>query len=95
METTMEVEDMETGRIIVETTTMLEDVAEEITLTITTIEVIIITAMEIIPITMAEATITRMVHPRMGITLTNTIHVIKVIITTTIWHSRWRMEYKQ
>jgi len=69
MDTTMEVEDVETEIIIVETTTMLEDVAEEITLPIITIEVIIITAMEAIPISMAEATITRMVHPRMGITM--------------------------
>ena len=48
METTTEVEVVETEIITVEITIILEDVAEEITLTITTIEAII-------PITMAEA----------------------------------------
>ena len=84
MEITMVIEDAETEIIIMETTTMLEAVAEEITPTTTTIEITITTTMEAIPIKMAEDKITRMVHPRMGITLINIIHVIKVIITTTI-----------
>ena len=33
---------------------------------------------------MAEANKTRMVHPRMGVTSIHIIHVIKVIITTTL-----------
>ena len=83
MTTIMAVEAVETEIIIVETTTMLEAKAEETVNIQTTIKITIITTKEIIPIKMAEATITRMVHPRMGIISINTIHVIKVIITTT------------